>query len=262
LTHLDLPELQNALTTKIKEGTVLHGSSRGDLTILQPATSHDAYEHKDTSTAVFATDQPLIALSRGVAGNNMQRWTQQVIFGVNNLTQDNPYGYVYVLPEQGFVPHPNDLSEYLSANPVTPLARMKVSSQSVVPLFRTMEEVDEDINQETGLLDPERVRESDITAALLTLRNMFQLIDYIDYDFIMDSQKGDRLQRLALLTITLKPVLNQFHRLANDEQKIIAREVSQRSEDNNIYAPKDYDPIINLYVDISQTMRKLSAKSS
>src|SRR3989344_728925 len=86
-------ELSDRCTAFIRQGYLLHGTTLADLEELEPKESVDTLKEQ-AETAVFATDQPTIAMARAVAGNNLEVWTRQVLFGVKDLKALQDFGYI------------------------------------------------------------------------------------------------------------------------------------------------------------------------
>lgn len=229
-THLDIYALQEKLTLKIAEGSLLHGSNNGDISQLEPHYARDGFSHKGEATAVFATDNPLIALARGVAGKNLIGWTGHIFFDVQSIKHSSLPGFIYLVPNEVFEPHIGDDSEYLSYVSVVPSTRIKVSYEAVSSIFRTHDEHLEVINKETGLVMPEKIRASDIDVSLLTLKTALELSDIMDYDTNPNSKGFNRFIRLSNYSQSLTPVISRIREMATPKQKNLARQVYKRWE--------------------------------
>jgi hypothetical protein len=217
---------------------LLHGTRYASLSTLTPQYSVDTFEHKGARTAVFATDQPLIALARGAAGNSLSIWTKQVFFGYKDQPDFSQPGYIYLLPRTQFNQHPNDKSEYLSPDEVMAVKKIRFDSTVMQPLLRPSQDVYDALDPVTGLIREDKIRESDITAALLTSRNLLSLCGVIDYATDPMSLQMDYFARLANILPTLDPVLKQIKQKGTSEQRALA---------NNIYRHFDHHTSGDIY---------------
>ena len=253
---LDIYALQERLTGLIDKGKLLHGSHENNLTVLIPKYSEDAMEHKGAATAVFATDQPLIAMAKGVAGRSLVGWTRQVFFELDDGKLPD-YGLIYVLSNNGFEPHLNDSSEYLSTNSVVPEAKIVISSNAVRPIFRSRTEVLESMDMLNATIKANSVRNSDVDVALLTFQNQLTLCPFVDGETNMFDLRYQNFERLKNYAEPLAPVFERVHEIATPKQREIARNVYKRWE-QVCYGVYDGPPTaVETYTRVLPLMQKL-----
>jgi hypothetical protein len=119
-----------------ERGVLLHGTGDGEIEQFEPRAQTD-YDNEWTN-AVFATDDPIWPIFFAVVNRTVVR---SLINGCSRRYGDSHYyfsiggdpksseawrsGWIYVVPRETFRLHPSG-PEWLSPDPVRPLARMRV----------------------------------------------------------------------------------------------------------------------------------------
>lgn len=211
LEHASLSEVVALLTRKLQEGYLLHGSQVADIAILTPRASYDGFRN-ETYTAVFATDQPLIALIRAIAGDRLTGWTRQTVFIVRQLPE-SASGYIYLIPATLAVQNPQDEAEYHYYEAVEPSECIHlINCMECLELLRMQGQ------------DTESITTGDMKAALLTIQCMIERIGYIDHAFDTDS-KYPLVKRLDDLCYHLEAVLQAIVQCHQEDIMALSKEV-------------------------------------
>lgn len=239
LESVSLSEIVTLLTRKLQEGFLLHGSQTAGVTTLTPRASYDAFRD-ETYTAVFATDQPLIALIRAIAGQRLTGWTRQTVFIVKQLPEVAS-GYVYLIDAAHAVQNPQDKAEYHYYEAVDPVECIHViNCTECLELLRTQ------------VQDTESVTVGDMKAALLTIRSMIERIGYIDHAFDTD-RKYPLVKRLEDLCYRLEAVIQAIVQCRQEDVAMLANEVyglyDRYTQGGNIYELAGWDPMLDLSVE-------------
>lgn len=241
LTHLSLPDLQDHLSGLLAGKTnefgvpigsryLLHGSAIPGLDALDPNGSYDGAKDR-TLTAVFATDQPVVATVRAVAGAHLMEWVHASFFAINCTPGElSESGYIYVLERSDFEQDAEDPAEYVSFGRVQAVQRIKVSGEPVRSIVRTQDEFKTEMvypaDSKTPYLEPDHVRRGDILVALLTLRNMLRQSGRIDYTTTADSEEFSMFQRIPAFLLLYAPLFEEYGTLDPELRSLLTSTIS------------------------------------
>lgn len=245
--NASLSEVVALLTRKLQEGYLLHGRSSGYRQILPPRASYNGFLDERV-TAVFATDQPLVALVRAIAGDRLTGWTRQTVFIVKQLPEEAS-GYIYLIDAAHAVKNPQDEAEYHYYEAVEPFECIHViNCTECLELLRTQ------------VQDTESVTVGDMKASLLTIRCMIERIGYVDHAFDTDS-KYPLVKRLDDLCYRLETVIQAIVQCHQEDVAMLSKEVyglydlNVRSSYEEIHG---WNPMLDLSVArIDVTLRAL-----
>lgn len=220
LSGKSLPQLQIELTKIMKTGKLIHGSRTPDISQLEPQLAHD--NRKGDYKAVFASYDPLLALAFGTMDGNYLVQKKHILFFADQNITPHEHGYVYVLPNTSFTPHPDSRNEFVSEFAVRPDLKIKFDTKSVRPLIRDYKDAILDANAD---IVPAEIRQIDMQASLLCMRNLLELTGFVDDRTDGYSPSFAFLNRLATVTEDLAPVLKQIKITGDESNKQLAKSV-------------------------------------
>jgi hypothetical protein len=242
LTGMDFIKVHQNLTNWVKKGYILHGSSRDAIETLEPSEAQFGKDGRRIK-AVFATDDPTIAIARSVAGKDLLAWSQQILLIVDEEQTTFPAnGYVYLCHKDQFRKDIDDPSEYFMLDSINPAKIVKLDSSIIEPFFRSASK--DDYLRFQGLSLDQIVkgefRQSDATLALLAINNLFEQAGYIDEQVTLSSEKGVLYMRLWQTVMFLEPLLAKMKDDPTAEQKNLFADIWGKYRSNvygDVYAP-------------------------
>jgi hypothetical protein len=216
----DLSEVVRALSKCVVEDKLLlHGTRVPALSILTPSFDADKLKRE----ALFATDNPLVALARACGGQDVVSWNRYLQFVIKDEEARNRVsgdGYIYLIDKQGMEGLTDDPSEFVAfdAKPATKV--LIVNAEIMKEVFRTPDMLQAQTDN-SGMWKKESLKKEDkiIASELLNHSARLFLAETVEDDRgEITKQKLDCLKRFRDMLRNLAPIITS---LGEDDNEIM-----------------------------------------